>query len=185
MKKILYLLVIFAFVACKNTSEVEVKPPPTQTSNSDQKDINNDLNETTSQSQVTFKDVSFKNVYDAYLNLKAALVNTNNTNAQSMAVELSQTLDKIDAVNDETKIAVKEIIGSADIKSQRSSFEKVSMSIEQLLSNQVESGTIYKQYCPMAFNGKGAYWLSDSDEVRNPYFGDQMLTCGVVDKKIE
>ncbi len=38
--------------------------------------------------------------------------------------------------------------------------------------------TIYYQYCPMARNGKGAYWLSETKEIKNPYYGDAMLTCG-------
>lgn len=41
-----------------------------------------------------------------------------------------------------------------------------------------EGDPIYYQYCPMAFNNKGAYWLSNTEEIRNPYFGDKMLTCG-------
>jgi Cu(I)/Ag(I) efflux system membrane fusion protein len=39
---------------------------------------------------------------------------------------------------------------------------------------------VYKEYCPMAFDNKGAYWLSESEEIRNPYFGKSMLTCGEV-----
>jgi Cu(I)/Ag(I) efflux system membrane fusion protein len=37
----------------------------------------------------------------------------------------------------------------------------------------------------MAFNNEGAYWLSDSEQIRNPYFGDKMLTCGVVKEKLQ
>lgn len=33
-------------------------------------------------------------------------------------------------------------------------------------------------YCPMAFDGKGAYWLDDSPAVKNPYFGESMRDCG-------
>jgi len=32
----------------------------------------------------------------------------------------------------------------------------------------------------MAFGNKGADWLSEKDEVLNPYFGDMMLRCGEV-----
>jgi Cu(I)/Ag(I) efflux system membrane fusion protein len=32
----------------------------------------------------------------------------------------------------------------------------------------------------MAFDNKGAYWLSDQAKIRNPYFGDKMLECGEV-----
>jgi Cu(I)/Ag(I) efflux system membrane fusion protein len=36
----------------------------------------------------------------------------------------------------------------------------------------------------MAFDFDGAEWLSDSDQIRNPYFGDKMLTCGSVEDTI-
>ena len=37
--------------------------------------------------------------------------------------------------------------------------------------------TVYRFHCPMAFNNKGAYWLQNISETRNPYFGSSMLTC--------
>lgn len=44
--------------------------------------------------------------------------------------------------------------------------------------------TLYVQYCPMAMtkDGKGAYWLSEINEIQNPYMGKQMLTCGETKK---
>ncbi|MDP4747411.1 MAG: efflux RND transporter periplasmic adaptor subunit, partial [Algoriphagus sp.] len=44
------------------------------------------------------------------------------------------------------------------------------------LSQQV----VYKDYCPMAFDNKGGYWLSETEDIRNPYFGASMLSCGEV-----
>ena len=38
--------------------------------------------------------------------------------------------------------------------------------------------TVYYQFCPMAINNKGAYWLSELKSIRNPYFGEQMMNCG-------
>ena len=38
--------------------------------------------------------------------------------------------------------------------------------------------TTYYQFCPMALNNEGAFWLSESADIRNPYFGSDMLTCG-------
>jgi len=32
----------------------------------------------------------------------------------------------------------------------------------------------------MANNNKGAKWLSVEAEIRNPYYGDAMLSCGSV-----
>ena len=53
------------------------------------------------------------------------------------------------------------------------------------MKDALQSGTIYKQYCPMAFNNEGAYWLSESKDIMNPYFGDRMLKCGRVDAEIQ
>jgi hypothetical protein len=44
--------------------------------------------------------------------------------------------------------------------------------------------TAYYEFCPMAFNNSGAYWLSDNAVIRNPYFGDKMLTCGSVEEEL-
>ncbi len=42
----------------------------------------------------------------------------------------------------------------------------------------------YRQFCPMAFDFEGAFWLSDSEEILNPYFGNEMLTCGNVEEEL-
>ena len=36
---------------------------------------------------------------------------------------------------------------------------------------------VYRFHCPMAFDNKGAYWLQNNKETRNPYFGSSMLLC--------
>lgn len=46
------------------------------------------------------------------------------------------------------------------------------------------SETLYLQHCPMANNDKGADWLSKEEVIVNPYFGESMLSCGEVIKKI-
>jgi hypothetical protein len=46
-----------------------------------------------------------------------------------------------------------------------------------------DTATLYKQYCPMAFDDTGAWWISDDEEVVNPYFGEEMLHCGMVQKQ--
>jgi len=37
----------------------------------------------------------------------------------------------------------------------------------------------------MAFDNKGAYWLSNEAAIRNPYFGDEMLECGKVEDSVD
>ena len=47
-----------------------------------------------------------------------------------------------------------------------------------LVSNFDEIEEMYIQRCPMANNNKGATWLSKNKDIKNPYFGEQMLGCG-------
>ncbi len=41
---------------------------------------------------------------------------------------------------------------------------------------------LYRAHCPMAFDGKGADWLQTTEDIRNPYYGESMLTCGSVEE---
>jgi len=41
-------------------------------------------------------------------------------------------------------------------------------------------GPVYRQFCPMAFEEAGAYWLSRDEEITNPYLPEDMLRCGDV-----
>jgi len=176
---------IVLLVACKGTTEADVKITPAPGDTREVVSTTKDLDSTESASEVTFSDQKYGSVYLSYLAVKAAMVNTNATTAQKEATALSQAADGIVEISEETRKSIKTIISETDIKTQRAAFEKVSKDLEVLFSGKITSGTIYKQYCPMAFNGEGGYWLSDSKEVRNPYYGDQMLTCGVVDSEIE
>src|SRR5690606_37733286 len=70
---------------------------------------------------------------------------------------------------------------TADIEKQREHFNTLSEAmLETTESFGLEIDKTYRQFCPMAFDDKGAFWLSESDEILNPYFGDMMLRCGEV-----
>ena len=65
----------------------------------------------------------------------------------------------------------------AEIKDQRVYFANLSSNMISLLGTlKIGTEPVYKVYCPM----KKAYWLSSINEVRNPYYGSSMLTCGKV-----
>ncbi|MGY8915099.1 MAG: DUF3347 domain-containing protein, partial [Flavobacteriales bacterium] len=76
------------------------------------------------------------------------------------------------------------IASSDNLKSQRKAFSDLSNEMENLLRGTITSGKIYKDFCPMALNG-GAYWLSAIKDIRNPYYGAQMISCGKVTEVIE
>jgi membrane fusion protein, copper/silver efflux system len=75
-----------------------------------------------------------------------------------------------------------EIGKTDDLELQRQHFEHLSMSMIDVVEYFGLNQRVYKMYCPMAFDDEGAYWLSDRDQILNPYFGDAMLACGVIEQ---
>ncbi len=119
----------------------------------------------------------------AYLELKNALVETDANAAQEAAKQLEAAFTE-NELPSEAELA-KKISQTDDVEEQRTIFKIVSEQMYELASEQkFEFTTLYKQYCPMAFNNTGAYWLSDSKEIMNPYFGDKMLKCGKVEETL-
>lgn len=72
-----------------------------------------------------------------------------------------------------------------DISKYREEFVELSKTIIQVSQSfKTSKETLYVQRCPMANKDKGADWLSKSDKILNPYFGESMLKCGEVKMKI-
>lgn len=114
-----------------------------------------------------------------YLAVKDALVLTDGVKAQSAAKAFLSTSE-----NTSLESALEMIAGTSDVKVQRQAFEALSMKMYKLVQARGSDSPLYKQYCPMAFNNKGAYWLAAEMEVNNPYFGDVMLHCGSVQERV-
>jgi Cu(I)/Ag(I) efflux system membrane fusion protein len=65
------------------------------------------------------------------------------------------------------------------ISNQREAFANFNTTFYQSIKQFGLSDVItYYQYCPMAVDDNGAYWLSEIREISNPYFGEEMLRCG-------
>ncbi|MDF9795631.1 hypothetical protein OKW21_000894 [Catalinimonas alkaloidigena] len=122
-------------------------------------------------------------VVDGYLKLKDALVASDAEEAKEYAVA---TLGVVDAIAmPEVQQSVKEIAATTDIEEQRKVFEHFTIHLyRDLKASDANKQILYKQYCPMAFDNQGAYWLSAQEEIRNPYFGDRMLKCGRVEEEL-
>ena len=74
---------------------------------------------------------------------------------------------------------VQSISQETEIAEQRKDFSEFnSMFYKTIKQFGLVNTTAYYQYCPMANDNQGAYWLSNTDEILNPYFGDAMLSCG-------
>jgi len=67
-----------------------------------------------------------------------------------------------------------------NLDSLREEFEALSGEMETVIRTfgVAGAGPVYKLFCPMASGGRGAYWLQNQKETRNPYFGSKMLGCG-------
>ena len=70
--------------------------------------------------------------------------------------------------------------GAKDIKPLRESFALYSEQMAVLAKRfgPPAGGNTYRMKCPMAFNNRGAIWLQDNKDLRNPYYGAEMLKCG-------
>lgn len=69
---------------------------------------------------------------------------------------------------------------SKNLTEARKYFEKLSMSIEMLVTHfgGPKGEPITKYHCPMVDNNRGAAWLQNSKGTQNPYYGSQMFSCG-------
>ncbi|WP_423818119.1 efflux RND transporter periplasmic adaptor subunit [Salinimicrobium sp. TIG7-5_MAKvit] len=77
-------------------------------------------------------------------------------------------------------------LNTTDLKKQRENFVYLSEAIiKTVAAFGTGDKTVYVDYCPMANSDKGAYWLSDVAEIKNPYYGDAMLTCGEIVEQIK
>lgn len=126
-------------------------------------------------------------ILTGYLEIKDALVETNGLKASQTAEHLLSVLgDANDALTESIRTSTRSINANTDPEEQREHFEALSEDIYTLAKSDESSfETLYRQYCPMAFNNEGAYWLSAQKEIRNPYFGDRMLKCGSVEEVID
>ena len=118
-----------------------------------------------------------------YLTLKDELVRSDTQAASASAKEMLVLLsDKKYAFSrSNLKPLLESIQNTDDIEEQRELFRSISNEMIQWASTtQSVSSKLYVQFCPMANNNKGASWLSTQEEIRNPFYGDAMLTCGSV-----
>lgn len=190
MKRILTLATILFLAACGGNDEkaaVSEAPqaPLGQSVNSD-----------------TFNLV-FGKMLDSYFQLKDHFIKENDTLITKSTEQLLADINATDGVLGELK-ADSSIISTAktyttgisnelsavkqekDIEERRKSFQVLSEQLYDLIRTvKYDRAVVYHQYCPMAFNDAGAFWLSNSSDIRNPYLPKKMLICGEVKDSID
>ena len=134
--------------------------------------------------KAVFEDPKGAAVYEHYLHLKDALIKADVAEVQTAAAALQTALT--DAGNSKGADIAGKIASTGKIDAQRAELEGLSEEVETVVkAAKIKGGIIYKQYCPMANAGKGGYWLSSNSDIRNPYYGDEMLNCGETKEEIK
>jgi hypothetical protein len=140
-----------------------------------------------------------KSLTDNYLQIKNALTGTKPAEAADAANKMLATIkgfDKsllsadhkkaYDQQEESLKASAEHIAKSTgDVEHQRGQFATLSESLYTLVKAFGGGKTLYHDHCPMAKDGKGAMWLSETKEIKNPYFGDKMISCGSVEEEIQ
>lgn len=135
-----------------------------------------------------------KQVVADYMKLKDALVADSKDEAAKAGKKLEGTLNSFnessytaeqqkelkDIISDAKEHA--EHIGKSEMDHQREHFKTLSKDITDMVVITGTETTLYQQFCPMY--DKGSAWLSMSKDIKNPYYGSKMLTCGKVQKEI-
>tara|TARA_R110001583_G_scaffold154770_1_gene306485 strand:- start:1146 stop:1766 length:621 start_codon:yes stop_codon:yes gene_type:complete len=135
-------------------------------------------------------------IVDSYLQIKNALVSDDQKAAAKGGTALLAAFSKFDMTKltenqhkeymeifENSKENAEHIVKSP-IDHQREHFEVLSIDINDLIALLGTNKKLYETFCPMANNGKGAIWLSEFKDIKNPFFGSKMINCGKVQKEI-
>jgi hypothetical protein len=140
---------------------------------------------------------TIKSMLNNYLEIKNALVEGNAEKAATSSKSILSGMKGLDKslltaeqkkVYDDVESDLKEHaehISKNELDHQREHFIMMSTDMYDLVKAFGAGMTVYHEYCPMANDNKGAMWLSESKEIRNPYFGDKMMTCGSVEEMFQ
>lgn len=151
---------------------------------------------TESKTKTVQQDHKASQIIAQYLVLKDALVGDNAEASAQASKKLLVTLDnfKADQFNSDEQLKLAQIlenskqqatqISTSDLAKQREQFLKLSENMLDLVAITGAPQQLYQQHCPMYNNNQGGSWLSAQKEIKNPYFGSSMLTCGMVQREI-
>jgi hypothetical protein len=142
---------------------------------------------------------TIKNMVDGYLEVKNALVEGKTADAAKGANNIRTAMKGMDKslMNAEQKLAYDAAVSNLSVAAeaiatsetnlteQRNQFYPMSQGMYQLVKAFGGGRPLYHDHCPMARDNQGALWVSETKDIKNPYFGDEMLTCGTVEEVIQ
>ena len=118
---------------------------------------------------------------DVYLELTEALASDDHTAARAQWERLHARAD--DAGDHSLHELAETGAAAEDIATSRKVYHTLSnamIAAVQEYGNPAGT-TIHLAHCPMAFDWEGADWLQPGTQIRNPYFGAEMLACGTIE----
>jgi len=136
-----------------------------------------------------------KSMVQDYLAIKNALTNSNESKASSAAGKMYDVLkgfDKSLLTADQKKVydgieddlrEHAEHISKSKLEHQRDHFSMMSSDMYDMVKAFGAGMALYHDHCPMYKDG--SMWLSESKEIRNPYYGEKMMTCGSVEEMFQ
>lgn len=143
--------------------------------------------------------VSIKEIVRAYLQMKNAFTEDNSTGAATAGKKLEAAFKSFDksALTSAQKKSYKDVEDDArehaehiganggNIAHQREHFALLSKDMYDLVKSFGSEQVLYKVFDSMVDNGKGAFWLSETKEIKNPYMGKAMLSSGTIQEEIK
>jgi len=181
-------LVSLSTMSCKDTKNEDPHHTKQSAMNHDKMNASHDMMDSNTQNS------DAQRVLTDYMALKDALVETNKEEAAKAGNKLNNTLNEFDvsSYTVEEQKELKDIIsdakehaehiGKSEMDHQREHFKTLTKDIMDMVVITGTENTLYQQFCPM-YDG-GSAWLSMSKDIKNPYYGSKMLTCGKVQKEI-
>lgn len=190
MTKWAIFILIFALVSCKD-NEKKYKEIDTTDSLNQQETLSTEKTVPTKFSS------AIDSIVDDYLKIKNALVDNNSKEVTAAAKILLETFNSVNPDSLDTKLKnqytditkeakehVENIVSNPEkLELQRIDFSKLSGDINNLIMIFGTNKKLYQDYCPMYNQGTTGFWISEFKEIKNPYYGAEMLKCGVIKKE--
>ena len=192
MKKVFIPILLFALAltACNNAEK------PAGNSNVEQV---NDTSATVSDKDSNLIESAANEVISSYIDLKNALAINDSKGAADAGNKMVEAMNKIDkaSLTAEKQKVYDDVVDDAkehaehigknngNIKHQREHFDMLSKDMYDFVKVFGAKQTLYQTHCPMYNDNKGATWLSETKDIKNPYMGKEMSTCGEVKEEIK
>lgn len=118
------------------------------------------------------KEKDMSKILDSYLKIHESLANDSLEKVQIEAAKIAKA-----SSDKEIKLPAQALSHDTSLESARKDFKRLSVAMDKWAKLAKPAG-IDRRTCSMA----DAPWLQKSGEIKNPYYGKQMQSCGEVQK---